>query len=561
MQIFNIMNPNHKDIYSPVSLYEDEFITDIEIDMQTLADCESALVKNRNDEPVGSIRSDRLIYLLRSLGKISFIPMIDCIEEGLIAIDTDSTIFYINPAYTRLLGVPGGKIIGRKLSDVEPDAALLDVLSTQQETIVKKKYIKNVGKYISIHIRPLYQNGVFAGAFSLFSDVTEVDQLSKTVKQMSNTVEEYSRRLEQFQVMQANRMIGESPNYVSCVLKALTAARSDVTILLRGENGVGKDVLANAIKDSSMRSDKPFITVNCSAIPDALFESELFGFEEGSFTGSRKGGGIGKFQLADGGTLFLDEIGDMPLHMQVKLLRVLQSGEIEKIGSSRSISVNVRIIAATNRPLEQLIAEKKFREDLYYRLNVISVTIPPLRERGNDVILLANHFLEKYAEKYGKDARFSKTVYQIFLSHSWPGNVRELQNAIESALVLCRDNIIRADDLPEHITHGSTPDVQAPPVSRGPAFNSADADGPANAGGPINASDSEHVGNSAPADTNNHGLLKEEMDAYEKKIIEDTLARFGGSKTKTQAALGLSKRTFYRKLAYHGLTHNGASSR
>ncbi len=529
MKISSIMNPRHKDISSPVSLYEDDHVSDLNIDACEVADCEFLLVKNRSGEPLGSIHKDRLFYLLEQSKKISFMPILDSIEEGLIAIDTDSTIFYVNPAYTRLLGVPAGKIIGRKLSQVEPDAVLLDVLSTRKETVIKKRFIKNVGKYISIHIRPLYQGGIFAGAFSLFTDITEVDQLSKTVLQMSNTVEEYSRQLEKFQVMQNNKMIGESPDYVSCVFKALTAARSDVTVLLRGENGVGKEVLANAIKDNSMRNDKPFITVNCSAIPEALIESELFGFEEGSFTGSRKGGGTGKFELADGGTLFLDEIGDMPLHMQAKLLRALQNGEIEKIGSSRNISVDVRIIAATNRPLEQLISEKKFREDLYYRLNVITVTIPPLRKRGNDVILLADHFLSKYSAKYKKEARFSNSVYQMFLNHKWPGNIRELQNAVESALVLCRDGIIRVSDLPEHITQQCSAFTASPAAA-------------------------------LPEDIMSCGLLKEEMDSYEKKIIENALIRFGGSKTKALKALGLSKRTFYRKLAYHGLTHSDTPS-
>lgn len=529
MKISSIMNPRHKEISSTVSLYEDDHISDLKIDACEVADCEFLLVKDRNGNPSGCIHKDRLLYLIEQFSKISFMPILDSIEEGLIAIDTDSTIFYVNPAYTRLLGVPAGKIIGRKLTQVEPDAALLDVLSTQKETVIKKRFIKNVGKYLSIHIRPLYQNGIFAGAFSLFTDITEVDQLNKTVLQMSNTVEEYSRQLEQFQIMQNNKMIGESPNYVSCVLKALAAARSDVTVLLRGENGIGKEVIANAIKDSSPRSDKPFITVNCSAIPDALIESELFGFEEGSFTGSRKGGGTGKFELADGGTLFLDEIGDMPLHMQVKLLRTLQNGEIEKIGSSKNISVDVRIIAATNRPLEQLISEKKFREDLYYRLNVITVTIPPLRDRGNDVILLADHFLAKYSEKYRKEAQFSNSVYQMFLNHKWPGNIRELQNAVESALVLCRDGIIRISDLPEHIAQQCSAYAAYPDAG-------------------------------TTEDVMNYGLLKEEMDAYEKKIIENTLIRFGGSKTKTLNALGLSKRTFYRKLAYHGLTQPKAPS-
>ena len=187
--------------------------------------------------------------------------------------------------------------------------------------------------------------------------------------------------------------------YLDCVNKALKVAPTDTMVLLRGENGVGKEVISNIIKEKCARSNKPFVTVNCSAIPNSLIESELFGYEEGAFTGASKGGKMGKFQLADGGTLFLDEIGDMPYEMQAKLLRVLQEGEIERVGRQERIAVDVRVIAATNKNLEKMVSEEKFREDLYYRLNVVSIHIPPLRERGNDVLLLTDYFLKKYCEK------------------------------------------------------------------------------------------------------------------------------------------------------------------
>ncbi len=227
---------------------------------------------------------------------------------------------------------------------------------------------------------------------------------------------------------------------------------------------------------------------------------------------------MGKFQLADGGTLFLDEIGDMPYQMQAKLLRVLQEGEIEKVGRQNNIPIDVRVIAATNKPLEQMVKEGTFREDLYYRLNVVSIHIPALRERGNDILLLTDYFLEKYCKKYERYLKIDRAVYQIFLAHDWPGNVRELQNTIESAVVLCDSDLIKVDDLPEN----------------------------------MNAKSIQTVGIKLP-DSKKYVMqfdtLKEEVENFEKNIILQTINYYDGDKNKAIELLGLPKRTFYRKLA------------
>lgn len=230
-------------------------------------------------------------------------------------------------------------------------------------------------------------------------------------------------------------------------------ADTDTTVLLRGESGVGKELVAHAIHYNSHRS-APFIKINCAALPENLIESELFGHEKGAFTGAistRKG----RFELADKGTLFLDEIGDLPLQTQVKLLRVLQEREFERLGSEKSIKVDVRIIAATSRDLEELVSQGRFREDLYYRLNVVPIFIPPLRERRGDIPLLLEHFLNKFNKKHKKRVSISKEVLKAFMDYDWPGNVRELENTVERLVVMVRDNLVRVNDLPFSM-HGGT---------------------------------------------------------------------------------------------------------
>ncbi len=245
-------------------------------------------------------------------------------------------------------------------------------------------------------------------------------------------------------------VVGRSREILRVLELVHRVAPTSATVLLRGESGVGKEVFARAIHYLSPRSDKPFIVVNCGAIPEHLLEAELFGYEKGAFTGaysSKKG----KFELADGGTLFLDEVGDLPLPLQVKLLRALQEKEIERVGGTRPIKVDVRIISATNRNLEEMVREGAFREDLYYRLNVFPIFIPPLRERKEDIPVLANHFLEKLKKEYNKEVSLSQEVMTALIAHPWKGNVRELQNVMERMVILDSDGVLRMDDMPPEL--------------------------------------------------------------------------------------------------------------
>lgn len=314
------------------------------------------------------------------------------------------------------------------------------------------------------------------------------------------------------------KLIGISPTLQKALDIAKQAARSDSTILIRGESGTGKEMFARTIHDTSPRSQGPFIAINCAAIPEGLLESELFGYEEGSFTGAKKGGKTGKIELANQGTLFLDEIGDMPFPLQAKLLRVIQEKRIDRIGSSESISVNIRLVAATHRPLEEMISQGKFREDLYFRLNVIPIFIPPLRERKEDIELLLNFYLRKYCTQLGKSyKKFSYTVLERLIGYSWPGNIRELENMVEYLVNIHDKDLITIEDLPLH--------PRLKPVS-------------------IHISAEQLITDSPPPRATVHGKVKKE------KIIT-LLNQCGwdtGGKKKVANELGISIATLYRWL-------------
>jgi two-component system NtrC family response regulator len=314
-------------------------------------------------------------------------------------------------------------------------------------------------------------------------------------------------------------IIGESGPMLEVLSLVRRVAPSEATVLIRGESGTGKELIAKAIHFGSPRARGPLVKVNCAALPEALLESELFGHEKGAFTGaltSRQG----RFELANGGTIFLDEIGDLPLHLQAKLLRVLQEREYEKVGSSRSVKVNVRILAASHRPLEALIKAGQLREDLYYRLNVVMILIPPLRERRTDLVLLIEHFLRRFAEKNGKTIRgLTSEAREILLRYDYPGNVRELENIVERAVVLTRDDVIGSGDLP--LT------VQEPEIADG-----------------------------GDRETN----LTVAVEALERRMIRDALAQSDGVQTRAADLLGLGERGLRYKLIKYGFREEDPES-
>ncbi|HPX27691.1 MAG TPA: sigma 54-interacting transcriptional regulator, partial [Treponemataceae bacterium] len=307
------------------------------------------------------------------------------------------------------------------------------------------------------------------------------------------------------------------------ISKAKIAARSDSTVFLKGESGTGKELFARSIHNASMRKNNPFIVINCATLPENLIESELFGYEKGSFTGASPKGKIGKFEQANNGTLFLDEIADLPLHLQSKLLRVLQEKSIEKIGSTDQIDVNVRIISATHRNLEDMVKRNEFREDLYYRLNVIPLHIPALRERENDVILITEYIINKLCKKFNKtEKHISKDVEEFFLTCPWHGNVRELENVLEYAINFSTEDEIRIEDLPDYFLNSD----------RDKKFPREDVE-------------------FEIQDLMNIKSLEKATREYEKRILKNLLEMYSGNKdTKKIIAkkLNISVTTLYRKL-------------
>lgn len=528
MLIDNFMNPHRKNESVDRWVWSGTLINDIDLkDINT--NKAYVGVRSLNGEMIGAIQTERLAYVLSHNRDFWFAQILDHLDIGVIAVDADSRIFYVNSAYSHILNIFPGKIIGRYMNVIEKDAALLHVLETRQSEKREKQLIKSVNKYVSVNMFPLYQRGEFKGACSLFTDITELDHLTNEMNRISQVAEEYKQQIQVDEYLKNHHIIGKSDAYVNCIRKAMMVAKTDATVLIRGENGTGKEVISKIIQENSERSGKPFIKVNCAAIPEALMESEFFGYEEGSFTGAKKGGRAGKFQLADGGTIFLDEIGDIPLPMQAKLLRVLQEGEIEKIGGQKTIPVNVRVVAATNQPLEKMIEAGTFRIDLYYRLNVVAIDIPSLKERGNDIVLIADEFLREFNKKYMQKKVFAKDAYKALLSYSWPGNVRELRNTVESSVVLSAGDMITANDFPRMIFDKSQ---NTSIVTEKQSFSSTVI---------CLDEEDESLG------------LEEKIKIYEKKLIQKTLEKCDGNRNQAMETLKLSRRTFYRKLSEYDL--------
>lgn len=375
--------------------------------------------------------------------------------DGIVVVDQDGIITLFSKAYADFLGVRVQDVVGKHVKDVIPNTRLPLVLKTGKPEESQLQLIK--GDYILASRIPLMKDGKIIGAIGkvLFRNIEELNTLHRRMSQLQQEVDQY--RTKSAGLNQAkysfHHIIGESDKMQLAKTIAEKASLTDSNVLLTSESGTGKELFAHSIHQGSVRSMKPFIKINCSAIPSELLESELFGYEEGAFTGARKGGRSGKFESADGGTLFLDEIGDMPAGMQAKLLRVLQEREVERIGSQHPLKVDVRIIAATNQNLPDMVEKGLFRADLYYRLNVIAIRIPPLRERPSDIDQLVPYLLEKICSHLGKYIEdVSPKTVQLLKSYSWPGNVRQLENILECAVNLLDGTVITPRDLPEIVT-------------------------------------------------------------------------------------------------------------
>lgn len=358
------------------------------------------------------------------------------------------------------------------------------------------------------------------GAYDYLVKPLDFDLLRETLEQgierSRHSVENRELRRQLADTSQRTDILGQSAALKSMLSFIETVAPTEATVLITGESGTGKELVARALHGSSARAGKPMVTVNCAALAESLLESELFGHEKGSFTGAEKRR-EGRFVQADGGTLFLDEIGEMPLPLQAKLLRALQQGEVQRVGSDTPIHVDVRVLAATNRDLRREAAEKRFREDLYFRLNVISIEVPALRQREGDIPVLAASFLQRFAERNHKGIKgFTPQAMDCLLRYGWPGNVRELENAIERAVILCRGDLISEADLPENVAHAPALDEQQEP-----------REGLSLAGMPL--------------------------EMVEKRAIEVTLRQTGDNKSEAARRLGITRATLHNKLRKYGL--------
>ena len=456
--------------------------------------------------------------------EIDIQSVLDAITDSIHIVDKDGYIVAANLAWSTRLGIPMDRIIGRYLTDVVREYYFSEQCLRKTSATWKmrdKEYEQSVAFRVIREERSVWdffcQGCLFATGTPIFDENGKVSYVLTVIKDMTKISEIDSEDLANhgnaIETSVTNKdMLGNSPEMTHIRTLISDVAPTDATILITGETGVGKELVASEIQRQSLRNEKPFIRVNCSAIPETLMESEFFGYEKGAFTGAAKNGKPGLFEAADQGTVFLDEIGEFPLALQPKLLRAIQERTIVRVGGVAPIPIDVRILAATNQNLKELVEKKLFREDLYYRLNVIPICLPPLRTRGDDIIQLAQHFLHEYNEKYSREKYFSKTALHMLLEYKWPGNIRELRNLAERLVVV-----------------GSKQEISAAKVQR---F--------------INGSDSQVSFEDTPL------TFKQATDYLHRSLIESALNKYD-STYKAAASLGMSQSTLIRRAKQLGV--------
>ena len=478
-------------------------------------------------------------------------------KDGYLIVDKDGYVLWINKAFADFLHVDSQGVVGKYVGEVVPitempnlireDRTDIDIVRVLNTREIDEKSKQN----LVLSTRGVFHDdqGQVLGAVShvkfrtqLLQDISKLDDLYAQLNSYKDDIArdamdrlhmlesqrvnmpEYERMamcLQYYQEELLKRsyadnnvtLLGDSPAFIEAKKEADRTAHNSFSVLITGSTGTGKEVMADYIHYGSDRKDEPFVKVNCAAIPGELFESELFGYVGGAFTGALKQGKKGKFEIANHGTIFLDEIADMPLSMQAKILRVLQEKEVEPIGAARPVKIDVRVIAATRHDVEAMVREGKFRIDLYYRLNEIRIQLPDLKDRQSDIDTLAKYLLNQINEKYRSNVTISDDVIRAFHGYHWPGNVRELNNVIKSAFSMADNGIITLDNLPRHITQGSNP----APISSGT------------------------------------GSLREKLEQYEKEIIIKTYMACDYNAKKTAESLGIFRSNLYKKLEKYGI--------
>jgi PAS domain S-box-containing protein len=444
--------------------------------------------------------------------------IINSTQDAISVVDENGIGILINPAYTKLTGLSEKDVIGKPATvDIaEGESMHYQVLKTRRPVYGARMKVGPLKKDVIVNVAPIIVDGKLKGSVGVIHDVSEIKRLTEELDHARRMIRQLNAKYT------FDDIIGISDTIKAVKNQARRASRTPATVLLRGESGTGKELFAHAIHNASPRKHMKFIRVNCSALADSILESELFGYEEGAFTGARKGGKKGLFEEADGGTIFLDEIGKISLNLQSKLLRVLQEKEIIKVGATKPINIDVRVIVATNTNLERAIQEGSFREDLYYRLNVFPLYIPPLRERKEDIPYLVQHIIHIFNQEYGRSVRgCTDEVLEMLIAYDWPGNVRELENIIGRAMInlgIGKDLIeVRHLPLLGHLNGQEKPQ---------PDLKQFDLD---------------------------NRSLKEIINETEKKAILKALKRTGGNRTEAAKLLGIAIRSLYYKMEKYGI--------
>lgn len=443
--------------------------------------------------------------------------------DGIVISDNDGVIIHQNPSYEQITGLSAKDCIGRSLNELEEEgvidaSATLKALEEKKAVTIIQKI--NTGATVLVSAVPIQNtNGEIKKVVNNVRDLTQLNTLEAEIQQLEKQNKQIHEELELLKEQNDPKLsiIAHSEMMKDVLDRALRVSQIDSGVLIQGASGVGKEMIVELIHRHSFRKDHPLIKINCGAIPESLLESELFGYESGSFTGANQKGKAGLFEAAHHGTIFLDEIGEMPLPLQVKLLRVLQEHEITRIGGTNPIPVDIRIIAATHRELSEMIKNGEFREDLYYRLNVIPIRIPSLKERKDDIIPLIYHFLTRINHKYGINRKFSNDALHAFLNYDWPGNVRELQNIVERVALMSLNSEIDIYELQKELQFND--DIQ---------FNETSAQ-------------------IEPLDHSNVEPLKNRLESFEAEIIQDAINHYPSIR-KAATALKVDQSTLVRKM-------------
>lgn len=457
---------------------------------------------------VAGARHIESAMVLNRISKYHQVVM-ESMSDGVLVVDSNSAITYMNKICSKIFGLYTSNVIGLKVYDVlgnDPDNHyFIDILSQGRAVTDELIVVSNGKAKIKCHITctPLHSSNPYGkGTVIIIRENERIDSL-------------VGKWLGRSAKMTFDDVIGSDPKFKHVINMTKSASSSSSNVLLLGESGTGKDIVAQAMHNESPRKNNPFVAINCAALPRELIASELFGYEDGAFTGAKKGGNIGKFELANQGTIFLDEIGDVPIDMQVTLLRVLEEKCVIRLGGTKLIPVNVRIIAATNKNLEEEIELNRFRRDLYYRLGVLRFKLPPLRERQDDILVLADHFLHAICQRFGKSLKkLTPETERAFLSYDWPGNVREMQNILEGAVQLAAGDEINYEYVKDYLHVESLSPYLFPDIQKSSSVTIAD---------------------------------------MEHQMILNYLEKNNYNKNETAKALGMSRRTFFRRLNKYGL--------